>query len=163
MFKEESVFTAETTAFLEGGCALVIGSVGADGEPTASRAWGLTVLSRDGGECRLLLDAAAEKFVGILTETDVIAVTAADVPTLRSVQLKGVVTAIETATDADRDRAAQYTRAFFDDIANTDGTELTILEHMRPHGFLACLTRFDEIYDQTPGPAAGAAIGHVAE
>jgi hypothetical protein len=157
------VFTAETTAFLEGGCSLVIGSVGADGEPTASRAWGLTVLSRDKGACRLLLDAAAERFIDNLNRTGVIAVTAADVPTLRSIQLKGVVSAIEAATDADRDRAGQYTCAFFDDIEHTDGTDRKILEHMRPRAFVACLTTFDRIYDQTPGPSAGAALGQAAQ
>jgi hypothetical protein len=156
------VFTAETTAFLEGGCSLVIGSVGADGAPTASRGWGLTMLSRERGECRLLLDAAAERFIDNLHRTGVIAVTAADVPTLRSIQLKGVVTDIEPATDADRDRADQYTCAFFDDIEHTDGTDRRVLEHMRPREFVASLATFDRIYDQTPGPSAGAALGQAA-
>src|SRR5690348_4732178 len=95
-----SVLGPETTAFLEGGCALIVGSVGADGAPTAARGWGLTVLSREEGECRLLLDAEETISVDKLLETRVIAVTAGDVPTLSTIQLKGRVERIEPATDA---------------------------------------------------------------
>jgi hypothetical protein len=152
------VFAPETTAFLEGGCSLVVGTVGVDGEPTASRGWGLTVLSRERGECSLLLDAGAEKFLADLRRTEVLAVTAADVPTLRAIQLKGRITSLAPASAVERDRAEEYTDAFFGDITRTDGTDRSVLNRMKPVEYIACVTRFAEIYDQTPGPVAGAAI-----
>ncbi len=152
------MLTPEATAFLEGGCSLIVGTVGVDGEPTATRGWGLTVLSRERGECRLLLDAAAIRALEDLAGTRVVAVTAADVPTLRSMQLKGKLTVIEPATAADRDRAEQFCDAFFGEIVATDGTERRVLERMRPLEFAACVVRIDELYDQTPGPVAGAVI-----
>ena len=50
------MFDEERTAFLEGGCALILATVLPDGEPHAGRGWGLTVLP-DAGHVRLLLDA----------------------------------------------------------------------------------------------------------
>jgi hypothetical protein len=152
------VFAPETTAFLEGGCSLIVGTVNPDGEPTATRGWGLTVLSRERGECRLLLDAAATRSRDDLLATGVIAVTSADVPTLRSMQMKGLLLSFEATTDHDRERAAQYADAFFSDIVNTDGTERAVLERMLPLDFVACTLQFFELYDQTPGPVAGVAI-----
>ena len=148
----------DTTTFLEGGCSLIVGTVGADGEPTAARGWGLTVLDRDGVDCRLLLDATALRTQADLRATGVIAVTAADVPTLHSIQLKGFLLEIEPATDADRERAADFAAAFFGDVHATDGTDLAVLRQLYPESFVATVVRFGEIYDQTPGPIAGTAI-----
>ena len=38
------MFDPETRAFLESGCGLLVGTVGADGEPHAGRGWGMDVL-----------------------------------------------------------------------------------------------------------------------
>ena len=50
-----------------------------------------------------------------------IAVTGADVRTLRSVQLKGTAHDLEPATAADLERSAAFCDAFFADVAATDG------------------------------------------
>jgi len=152
------VFSPETTAFLEGGPALIVGTVDGDGAPTATRAWGLTVLSASDGECRLLLDRSAERALANLAATRVIAVTCADVPSFYSVQLKGELLRLEPATEADRERSGAYVDAFFGDIVRTDGSDLTSLHQMRPNEIVASVVRFDDIFDQTPGPGAGAAL-----
>lgn len=152
------MFSPETTAFLEGGPALIVGTVDGDGAPTATRAWGLTVLSAADGECRLLLDRNAERALANLDSTRVIAVTCADVPTFYSVQLKGTLVRFESATDADCERSNAYVDAFFSDIINTDGSDLSSLHQMRPNEIVASIVRFDDIFDQTPGPGAGAAL-----
>ena len=156
------MFAPDTTAFLEGGCSLIVGTVGATGEPTAARGWGMTVLSRTRGDCRLLLDADATQTHADLRSTGVIAVTGADVPTLWSLQVKGLLLSFETVVDADRDRAAAYADAFFGDIVKTDNTDRRVLEQLFPDDFVACTVRFSELYDQTPGPGAGVAIGGTA-
>ena len=149
----------ETTAFLEGGCSLIVGTVAADGAPSAARGWGLQCSTARRAQCRLVLDLRAAATRADLAATGVIAVTAADVPTLRSIQLKGEVLDTEDAIETDRTRAVEFADAFFGDINRTDGTDLEVLRRMFPADFFVCVVRFSEIYDQTPGPAAGAAIG----
>jgi len=153
------VFGPETTAAIEGGWSLIAGTVGADGEPTAARCWGITVLSRERGECRLLFDANATRTHADLAATGVIAITAGDVSTLRSIQMKGVMSSpVEPATPDEVTRAAEFADAFFGEIVKTDGSPRDLLQHMFPDAFVACTAWFTELYDQTPGPVAGAAI-----
>ena len=49
------MFDPATKEFLESGNALIVATVSADGEPHASRGWGLTVLPGDDRHMRLLL------------------------------------------------------------------------------------------------------------
>jgi hypothetical protein len=152
------VFDAETTSFLEGGCALIIGTVAADGEPLGTRGWGLSVIGRDPPTIRLLLDADEGEAIDNLAATAAIAVTAADVRTFHSTQMKGLVIQIEPATDADRDRAVQYYEAFFADVARNDLTPRSLIDRMAPADFVVCTVALDDQYDQTPGPSAGARL-----
>ncbi len=78
--------------------------------------------------------------------------------TLHSRQLKGRVEAIEPATGADRARAARYCDAFFADIEATDGEPRELLDQIVPAAYVACTVTVDALYDQTPGPGAGAAV-----
>ena len=146
------------TAFLESGCGLIVGTVAADGQPYATRAWGLTVLSGDRATVRLLLDADDITAIANLSATGAIAVTAVDVPTLRSIQLKGRFLRFEDGTDADRDRAARFCEAFFTTIGQTEGTDRVLLDRLIPAGYQAGIVEVDEWFNQTPGPAAGEAI-----
>ena len=155
-----ALFDPETKAFLEGGCSLIVGTVGPDGEPHAGRGWGLEVLDDgDVATVRLLLDAADSVAIGHLADGGAVAITAADVPTLRSVQLKGVATGTDALTDADVEKGDRYTDDFFEDIHRTDGTPRDLLERFRPVGYLPCAIEVRERYDQTPGPGAGERVG----
>ena len=105
------VLSDELAAFLEGGCALIVGTVGADGRPHAGRAWGIEVLDAEAGRLRLLLDAADGPTLANLAGDDPrLACTGADVRTLHSRQLKGRSLGTEPATGADRARAAALLR-----------------------------------------------------
>jgi hypothetical protein len=146
-----------TTTFLEAGSALIIGTVDADGAPFAGRGWGLDVL--DGGRLRLLLDASDEGTIANVAAGRAIAVTAADVRTLRSMQLKGRALGIEETTDADRERWGRYLDAFFTDLRETDGTPRELTDRFAPDDVVACTIEVHELFDQTPGPGAGARIG----
>jgi Pyridoxamine 5'-phosphate oxidase len=149
------MFAPETIAFVEGGTALIIGTVGADGLPHASRGWGLTVVAREAGEIRLLLDAAEAQTPANLVATGAIAVTATDVPTLRSLQMKGSCSEVAPATDLDADRSDRYREAFFTQIETTERTPRDLLERLAPKALVACTVRVTELFDQTPGPGAG--------
>ena len=144
--------------FLHSGCSTIIGTVGADGEPHAGRAWGLDVLSPGEGRIRVIIDGDDELTVQHLTDLGAVAVTAANVPTLRSVQLKGRSVAVEPAVDADVELAERFCDAFFTDVEQTDGTERGLLVRLVPAHFVVCTMQVDEIFDQTPGPGAGAPL-----
>lgn len=144
----------------ERGCALVVGTVGPDGSPYASRGWGLTLTPTTTGPVRLLLDAGdAVTLANLRREGDGrVAITGADVVTLRSFQLKGRVVAIEDAGDEDRAKVGRYCDDFFADIEATDGTPRVLTERLRPAAYVACTVEVDEAYDQTPGPGAGSRV-----
>jgi hypothetical protein len=152
------VFDRETIEFLESGCSLVLGTVAPDGGPFASRGWGLTVTEPDDDRVRVLLDAKDTATLDNIGATRRLALTAAEVPTLRAMQLKGRVTNVVVADDADRATVEEFCDAFFSHVVATDGTDRRLLEHLVPFDFVACEVTVEEIYDQTPGPGAGCAV-----
>lgn len=156
------MFTDDVIPFLESGCALIVATVSADREPHAARGWGLDVVSVDDVTVQLLLDADDARIVDDLAADGEIAITGADVRTLRSVQLKGRAFDIEPATAGDRRRARRYCDGFFLDIHETDGTAFELLERLVPRDYLRCRVVVEELFDQTPGPGAGAPIGREA-
>jgi hypothetical protein len=151
-----TVLDAATARFLEGGCALVVGTVSSGGEPYATRGWGLTVLSDGPATIRLLLASDDSAALHDLARGGRVAITAADVPTARSMQLKGRCRTVEPATDEDRARAHRYMDAFFADVTATDGVPRSIVQRVAPIDFSACTVVVEERYDQSPGPSAGA-------
>jgi hypothetical protein len=144
--------------FLQSGCSTLVGTVGPDGDPHAGRAWGLDVLDADAGRVRVLIDADDEPTVRHLSGHGLVALTEANVPTLRSLQLQGRSLGVEPATDADGRRARRFCDDFFGDVEQTDGTERGLLERLVPDRYSACLVQIEEVFDQTPGPDAGRAI-----
>jgi len=152
------VLNPDTVSHLEGGCALIVGLADRDGTPHATRGWGLDVCSPEEGILRLLLSVEDTVAASILGEPTRIAVTGGDVLTLRSMQLKGLAQPVEPQQPGDPARARRYADAFFADINRTDGTPLELLERMVPESFVTCTFEVEEFFDQTPGPAAGAAL-----
>jgi hypothetical protein len=159
------VLDADTTALIQAGSALIAGTVADDGMPHASRAWGIDVLDEaDVAEppstrrIRLLLAADDERAIAALEPGRPLAITAADVPTLRSVQLKGTSVGMQPSRPEDHDRMLRYVDAFYDDITSSDGTPRTICDRLTPDAVVAVLVDVHEVFDQTPGPAAGQAV-----
>lgn len=145
----------ELRNLLEGGCALIVGSVDAAGSPHAARGWGLDVVSLDPCVARLLVDAHDTRALADLVAGRPVAITGADVPTLRSVQLKGTSRGVADPAEGDEARTARYVQGFYDDIERTDGTPRPVLRRMTPAAVVPVLVEVEEVFDQTPGPAAG--------
>ena len=143
---------------LESGCGLIVATVSADGEPRAARAWAADVVDASTGRVRVLLEADDPVTVSNLTETGALAVTGGDVRTLQSVQVKGAVVAVESITGADLARVDRHAEVFFANVHETDGTPMELLERMLPASMVACVLQVSEVYDQSPGPGAGAAV-----
>jgi hypothetical protein len=145
--------------FLEGGSSTIVGFVTADGVPFATRGWGSQIVGP--AELRVLVGAGPLVAGGrgpILAEPFAIAVTGADVRTLHSVQAKGVVVALEPPTAEDLERSARFCDEFFTAVRETDGIERERMDRLVPDDLLACTVEVDELYDQTPGPGAGARL-----
>lgn len=149
----------DTEAFLHTGCALIVGLVSPDNEPHATRGWGLTVLHDQQDDAplrvRFLVDANNAVAVELLGSGCAVAVTAADVKTLRSLQMKGHALEVQPATDEDRAMWQHYSEQFFDDIEESDRTPRALLERFSPVDVVAGVAVIDELFDQTPGPGAG--------
>jgi Pyridoxamine 5'-phosphate oxidase len=152
------VIGPETAAFLESGCVLIVGTVGSEGEPHATRGWGIDVVSREPVRLRLLLDAYDTVAVTNIASGGRIAITGGCVRTLSSMQLKGRVSQVEAASTADEARAARYLDAMVTVIHDVDGTPRERVARLTPSGYVACSVEVDEFYDQSPGPGAGTAI-----
>jgi len=152
------VFDPETAALLESGCSITVGTVGPDGAPNASRGWSVTVLP-DGARVRLLLDADDRTTLVNLAGGGPVAVTCVAVPTMVAVQLKGEANQpVPTSDASDIVRAARHCESFFGDVTSIEGTPVALLERLRPAAFAACTLTVTEVYDQTPGPAAGSPL-----
>lgn len=158
------MFDDEVRAFLHSGCALIIATVAEDGAPHAGRCWGLDVLSdatADGDEevrVRVLVDAEDPATIEHVAAGGLVAVTATSVVTMRSLQLKGRSLGVDPATEEDVARGARYCAEFFRDIERTDDTPRPIIESLEPVGYVSFTASIDQVFDQTPGPLAGAAI-----
>lgn len=147
----------EVAALLESGCSTFLGTVDAGGNPTATHAIGAQVL-KGGAELRVILNAEEHQVLDNLRSTAVVALGATDVPTLRSVQVKGRTVLVEPVTAADRIRTDEYLAAYFNTINETDGTPVELLRRLVPREFVALVMTVEELFDQTPGPQAGASM-----
>ena len=152
---------AAERALVDAGCSLVVGTIGSDGTPRATRAWAATVLDDVAGRLRLLVTADDATSLGNLGSGQ-IALTGADVRTLRAVQLKGHVVVVEPATAEDLVTLDAHTDAFFRAVHETDGNPLDLLRRLLPNDVVAVEMIVDEVYDQSPGPGAGAALARGA-
>jgi hypothetical protein len=144
---------------LESGCALLVGLVTASRTPFATRGWGLEVLA-GGTRARVLVDTDDLDRLGYAdgATSSMVAVTGCSVLTLRSTQIKGAIDTIEPAGRDDMQRSARYCNAFFDDVAVVDSIPRHLMERMIPSTLVACEFDIVEVYDQTPGPNAGAPV-----
>ncbi len=148
-------------AHVESGTAHVVGFLAADGRPFVTRGWGICV--DDGtGVGRVIVstvEMAALGYPGNDIAGAPIAVTATDVRTLQSIQLKGPVVGLEAVTEDDRARLAAYCDDFFTAVLETDGIPPVLMARTIPDEVVACRFEINEAFDQTPGPGAGRPLG----
>lgn len=147
----------ELAAFAADGRALIVGAVAIDGEPHATRGWGLVV--DDDGTPAIVLDADDGRVQECLAPGRPLAITAADVRTLESVQFKGTASGIEPLRPTDTGVIEHFIERFFGDIVATDGTAREVLERVVPSRYVRCRFQCEAVFDQTPGPGAGAPVG----
>lgn len=145
----------EEVEMLEAGAALLIGSVSRDGVPRAARAWGIRFL--DDGRVRVV--AAADDVTLANLRDGPVAITGADVVTLRSIQLKGRVVKVEPPSEDDLELSATHVERMFTGIWETDRTPLELQERLLPPQMVVIELDPTASFDQTPGPRAGTELG----
>ncbi len=137
------------------GAAIVIATRDADLRPQLARGWGAALLADD-GSLRLCIDAPSGSAVrAALTDGREIAVTFARPSTYRSVQVKGVVTNVGEPA-AEHLAAVDVHVAAFTTDSGLLGVSPRLIPRMLDCDSLVSVTlTVDEVYDQTPGAAAG--------
>ena len=154
----------DIVTLLESDAVILVGTVAPDGLPEASRGWGLTVRTdAEPPEVRLLMPVASTRARENLEATGRIAITVTDVETLRSAQVKGRVARFEPATDADARAHERSFAALAEAIQRADGTDPALLGNRKPGALTAVVATLEEVYDQTPDPAAGARLAPTEE
>ncbi len=149
----------EVVEQLESPCSLLVGTVGSDGVPEATRGWGVEVVGPD--RLRVLLSSSAERTLSHLADGGRVALTTTNFVTLVSWQLKGRAGVIAEASPADRIRHDAFCAGCVRIIHETDGTPEDVIWRLAPQGIVACDVVVEQVFDQTPGPAAGARIAPV--
>lgn len=142
-------------SMLTAGSALVVGSVSTDGIPLATRAWSADLVG--GGRLRVAV-AAGDPIAHDDEPGRRVAITAADVPTLDSVQVKGRVVGVDAPGDHDREVVHRQSESFFAAVHEVDGHPVELLRRLRPPDLLMLEIEIDEVFDQSPGPRAGTPI-----
>jgi hypothetical protein len=154
------VYRSELITMTEAGAGLIVGTVGPDGEPRATRAWSLAAVDDVPGRVRVAVTADDDVTLRNL-RGGLVAVTAANVRDLRSVQVKGRVISVSAPTEADRRVAEDQTERFLHGVHETDGNPLEALRRMLPHSMVMVEIDVSDAFDQTPGPVAGSELGVV--
>jgi hypothetical protein len=148
-------------AMLELGSALIVATVAPDGEPRAGRASAWSVVDAAARRIRVAVGADDPAMVANLragVAGGYVAITGADVATLRSVQLKGRVVAVEAPSQDELDLVARHTDVFVGKIHVTDGHSPEVVRRFLPTALTMVELVVEEAYDQTPGPSAGAVL-----
>ena len=151
------MFGTELETMIESGAGLVLGTAGEGGAPRGTRAWSASVVDRDAQRVRVVFSADDPVVIENLRSGRA-TLTAADVRTFRSVQLKGRVTALEPTTEHDLELTGEQVDRFFEAVIATDGNPIELLRRLVPAEKMVVEIDVEEQYDQTPGPGAGAVL-----
>ena len=147
---------AEVAEQLESACSLLVGTVGESGVPDATRGWGVEVLGPD--RLRVLLSTEAARTLANLADGGRVALTTTHFFTMVSWQLKGRATSVAPATAPDRIRHDAFCSGCVQTLHESDGAPEEVIWRLVPADIVACEMVVEQVFDQTPGPGAGACI-----
>ncbi|MBX3159171.1 MAG: pyridoxamine 5'-phosphate oxidase family protein [Deltaproteobacteria bacterium] len=147
----------ELVAFTEGGRSLLVGTCSADLVPDCVRACGLRIWPGASHLTVLVPAAPGAAAVANLRAHPRIALTVSHIPSHRTVQLKGAVTALRDGSPEDRAHAERYRELFSDELAWV-GLPKAIGMRFGVWPLHAVDVAIEVVFTQTPGPAAGAKL-----
>ncbi len=146
----------DLAAFIESGVGMVGASAGDDVVPEAFRVWGVSW--DPDGHLRALISSDATRTLATVKPGAWLSLTFVDM-SWRSVQVKGrAVSGPELPNRADVEVMSRYRTDLVAAFA-TRGVPSLLLDAIRPLAVFAVTVAVEELYDQTPGPKAGARFG----
>ena len=146
----------DLAAFIASGVGMVGASAGDDLVPEAFRLWGVSW--DPDGHLRALISSDATRTLATVKPGAWLSLTFVDM-TMRSVQVKGrAVSGPELPNRADVEVMRRYRTDMVAAFA-TRGVPSLLLDAIRPLAVFALTVAVEELYNQTPGPKAGARFG----
>lgn len=141
--------------FVCSGVAIVVATRDGDLRPEIGRGWAPRV---DGARVALCIASRAGSAMRANLEANgAIAVTCSRPTTYRTIQLKGTAVEVGDPEPADEQRVAEHVEAFMAE-AQTLGVPPEFRETSVAGRLIAVTFAVEELYDQTPGPGAGARL-----
>ena len=142
----------------EGGMSIILGTVDAEGMPAACRGVALRASDTDPSSVTVFIpvDSGQETIANIAT-TRRVAIGATHPPTHTSLQLKGTTRSVRLAR-ADEKEFVRSRIAAFAETLEILGVPQKITWSVAHWPAFAVEVNVEELYDQTPGPNAGAKI-----
>jgi hypothetical protein len=147
----------------DAGPAVIAGSGDAAGVPELSRAWGVQLLA-DADELVICVPSdSGRRLLANVEHTGQIAVVMTNPRNYRSFQVKGRVVAIAPASADDRERVTVHQQAFVESAAavglpRESARRLFKDAHGEYPDLTAVRMKVETLFDQTPGPGAGARL-----
>jgi hypothetical protein len=150
------VHPSELAEFLTTGVAMLGASADENCVPTAFRVWGASIEAT--GNVRALVSCEGHGTVANLRAGSRLSLVFTDIVTFRSVQVKGTLpSAAEPADEHDVATMRRYHEAFVRALAVV-GHPRALADTLRPLSVAKVSVAIDAIFDQTPGPGAGASV-----
>jgi len=151
------VISKELAEFIQSGISILIGTRDARRFPDSARVVGARVEPGNEEITLFLPTATTATSVANLRENKRIAVCFDRTEDHRSVQVKGRVVEIRDADDADRERVDRYCGEFAG-MLRFVGLPPRLISRMNHWPCHAVRYRVEAVFDQTPGPGAGAPL-----
>lgn len=150
--------TDELIAYLDQHLSLLAAGRDRELRPCIARAVGILPGADRTSFTAFLADGPAAALLAILEEGAPFALGSTHIPSHRSVQLKGVVTRVRSATEAERPLIEACTGGFTEDLGGL-GYPLPVVRRIVTWPATAVEVRLEAVFDQTPGPGAGRQVG----
>jgi hypothetical protein len=126
--------------------------------PELARVWGMEVAA-DGRSLTFCVEAPpGSRMRANLERGSAVAITATKPTTYRSMQVKGRLRGSWEPTEADLARALGQRDAFADNVVALGIEPARGVRFIREEALFAAEIDVEELYDQTPGPAAGSRL-----
>jgi hypothetical protein len=155
---ETAVIGPELRARLAEGYAAVAATCDERLRPALARVWGMEV-SPDGRQLTFCVEAPpGSRMRANLERGSMVALTATKPTTYRSMQVKGRLRSIREPTVEDLSRAVGQRDAFADNVVPLGIEPARGVRFMREETLFTAVVDVEELYDQTPGPSAGARL-----
>lgn len=149
--------TPDLAEFVAGGVAIIVATRDAGMRPTLARGWG-AVADRAAGTVSLCVTSPPGSATRAnLQDNGAIAVTFSRPTTYETVQLKGHALEVGQPEPRDLERVEEHLADFIAEVMQV-GLPPEYRDRAIDRPLVAVRFRFSEMYDQTPGPRAGAPL-----